>query len=132
LVGAVSRFFWGRPIPANQRHSRLHAPLASDGQQGEDVAGELLDDLRWITALLSSMPSTVSPLSANRRYLQPNDPGQGATFDGDQEVFTEMELLTLGDPALSGVVLIRSEDGASTRSSTLESGHGDHCGRLDS
>lgn len=30
LVGAVSRFFWGRPAPAAARPSRLHVPLASD------------------------------------------------------------------------------------------------------
>ncbi|MEV5537446.1 phage portal protein [Saccharopolyspora shandongensis] len=30
LVGAVSRFFWGRPIPADQRRTRLHVPLAAD------------------------------------------------------------------------------------------------------
>ncbi|MEU5847448.1 phage portal protein [Saccharopolyspora shandongensis] len=30
LVGAVSRFFWGRPISADQRRTRLHVPLAAD------------------------------------------------------------------------------------------------------
>lgn len=31
LVGAVSRFFWGRPVsPRGQQRTRLHVPLASD------------------------------------------------------------------------------------------------------
>ncbi|MER7078142.1 MULTISPECIES: phage portal protein [Bacteria] len=30
LVGALGRFFWGRPTPAATRPARLHVPLASD------------------------------------------------------------------------------------------------------
>lgn len=29
-VGAVSRFFWGRPMPAHQQRTRLHVPVAAD------------------------------------------------------------------------------------------------------
>lgn len=30
VVGAVSRFFWGRPIPQGQDRTRVHVPIASD------------------------------------------------------------------------------------------------------
>ena len=30
VVGAVARFFWGRPNPPHQARSRLHVPLATD------------------------------------------------------------------------------------------------------
>lgn len=30
VVGAVARFFWGRPIPAGQTRTRLHVPLPAD------------------------------------------------------------------------------------------------------
>lgn len=30
LTGALARFLWGRPVPAGQRDSRLHVPLAAD------------------------------------------------------------------------------------------------------
>lgn len=30
VVGAASRFFWGRPIPANENRARLHVPAAAD------------------------------------------------------------------------------------------------------
>lgn len=30
FVGAVSRFFWGRPVPAGQNRTRLHIPAAAD------------------------------------------------------------------------------------------------------
>jgi A118 family predicted phage portal protein len=30
LVGAMSRFFWGRPVPAGQSRTRLHVPAAAD------------------------------------------------------------------------------------------------------
>lgn len=30
LVGAVIRFFWGRPTPADQQRTRLHVPVAAD------------------------------------------------------------------------------------------------------
>lgn len=30
LVGAMSRFFWGRPVPAGQARTRLHIPAAAD------------------------------------------------------------------------------------------------------
>lgn len=30
LVGAVSSFFWGRPVPTNQARTRLHVPAAAD------------------------------------------------------------------------------------------------------
>lgn len=30
FMGAVSRFFWGRPVPPNQARTRLHIPAAAD------------------------------------------------------------------------------------------------------
>ncbi|SFN66375.1 phage portal protein [Mycetocola miduiensis] len=30
VVGAVSRFFWGRPVPAGQNRTRLHIPAPAD------------------------------------------------------------------------------------------------------
>lgn len=30
VVGAASRFFWGRPVPANENRARLHVPAAAD------------------------------------------------------------------------------------------------------
>ena len=30
LVGAASRLFWGRPVPANESRTRLHVPAAAD------------------------------------------------------------------------------------------------------
>lgn len=30
LVGAVARFFWGRPIPTGQSRSKVHIPVAAD------------------------------------------------------------------------------------------------------
>src|SRR5690606_271782 len=30
LVGAASRMFWGRPVPAGENRSRLHIPAAAD------------------------------------------------------------------------------------------------------
>lgn len=30
LVGATSRFFWGRPVPANENRTRLHVPAPAD------------------------------------------------------------------------------------------------------
>lgn len=30
FMGAMSRFFWGRPVPANQSRTRLHIPAAAD------------------------------------------------------------------------------------------------------
>lgn len=30
LVGAASRMFWGRPVPANENRARLHVPAAAD------------------------------------------------------------------------------------------------------
>lgn len=30
LVGAASRFMWGRPVPANEQRTRLHLPIPAD------------------------------------------------------------------------------------------------------
>jgi hypothetical protein len=30
VVGAVSRFFWGRPVPTGEQRTRLHVPAAAD------------------------------------------------------------------------------------------------------
>lgn len=30
IVGALSRMFWGRPVPANEPKTKLHVPLAAD------------------------------------------------------------------------------------------------------
>lgn len=30
VVGAAARFFWGRPVPANENRARLHVPAAAD------------------------------------------------------------------------------------------------------
>lgn len=30
VVGAASRFFWGRPVPANENRARLHVPAPAD------------------------------------------------------------------------------------------------------
>jgi len=90
LVGTMSRFFWGRPVPVNQNRTRLHIPAAAD-------LATLSSDLMF------SEPPTVGIEGLNEKSTARLD--LIANSDGAHAMYNEMGELK----AALGATVITSE-----------------------
>ncbi|WP_424183840.1 phage portal protein [Actinokineospora sp. G85] len=67
-------------------------PLGRSDFDGVEPLLDVLDEVysSWVRDIRLAKARLIVPAG----YLTPNGPGQGATFDDDQEVFTELNMLT--------------------------------------
>lgn len=74
-----------RPVPGLR-------PLGRSDFDGVEPLLDVLDEVysSWVRDIRLAKARLIVPAG----YLTPNGPGQGATFDDDQEVFTELNMLT--------------------------------------